>query len=126
MLIDTDVLIWYMKGNQKAFEAIENSGLFFISVITYMELVQGMRNKKELNQLRQAIHGWKAKILYISEDISAKALFFVEQYYLSHSVHLADALIAATAEANGLGVLTGNGKHYSIFKDVQIKRFYPE
>jgi predicted nucleic acid-binding protein len=39
---------------------------------------------------------------------------------------LADALIAATAEANGLGVLTGNGKHYAIFKDVQIIRFHPE
>jgi len=46
MLIDTDVLIWYLKGNENAYQVIENSSNFFISVMTYMELVQGMRNKK--------------------------------------------------------------------------------
>ena len=28
MMIDTDVLIWYLRGNEKAFEVIENSGTF--------------------------------------------------------------------------------------------------
>ena len=51
MVIDTDVIIWYMKGNEKAYKAIENSMSFFISVVTYMELVQGMRNKNLLNYL---------------------------------------------------------------------------
>jgi predicted nucleic acid-binding protein len=53
MIIDTDVLIWYMRGNEKAYEIIENSPPFFISVLTYIELVQGMRNKSELNNLRK-------------------------------------------------------------------------
>ena len=69
MIIDTDVLIWYMRGNEKAYEIIEKSNTFFISVVTYIELVQGMRNKKELNNLRKALHGWNAQILYISEEI---------------------------------------------------------
>ena len=125
MVIDTDVLIWYMKGNQKAYIAIENSKNFFISVVTYMELVQGMRNKNELNNLRRALHVWDSKILYISEEISVKAMFFVEQHYLSHSIQLADALIGATAIAYGLPVLTGNDKHYKILKDMQIKKFRP-
>ncbi len=34
MIIDTDVLIWYMKGNEKAYKAIETSKNFFISVVT--------------------------------------------------------------------------------------------
>ncbi len=125
MVIDTDVLIWYMKGNEKAQRAIENSKNFFVSVVTYMELVQGMRNKNELNNFRRALHGWKSKILYISEEISVKAMFFVEQHYLSHSIQLADALIGATAIAYGLPILTGNDKHYKIFKDIQIKKFRP-
>lgn len=125
MLIDTDVLIWYMKGNKKAYKTIENSENFFISVVTYMELVQGMRNKAELNALRKFLHGWNAKILYISEEISVKAMFFVEQHYLSHSIHLADALIGATAIAYGMPVLTGNDRHYKIFKNLQIKKFRP-
>ena len=114
-----------MKGNEKAQRAFENSKDFFISVVTYMELVQGMRNKNELNNFRRALHGWKSEILYISEEISVKAMFFVEQHYLSHSIQLADALIGATAIGYGLPILTGNDKHYKIFKDIQIKKFRP-
>src|SRR3972149_11964309 len=126
MIIDTDVLIWYMRGNEKAYEIIENSNTFFISVVTYIELVQGMRNKEELNNLREAFHGWNAQILYLSDEISAKAMFYVEQHFLSHSIQLADALIGATAIANGFPILTANDKHYKIMKDIQIKKFRPQ
>ncbi len=53
MLIDTDVLIWYMRGNEKAYKTIEKTDGFSVSVVTYIELVQGKRNKKELNLLRK-------------------------------------------------------------------------
>ena len=125
MIIDTDVLIWYMKGNEKAYEIIEKSNTFFISVVTYIELVQGMRNKKELNNLRKALRGWNAQILYISEEVSAKAMFYVEQHFLSHSIQLADALIGATAIAYGFPILTANDRHYKVMKDIQIKKFKP-
>jgi len=125
MIIDTDVLIWYMKGNEKAYKAIEMADSFFISVVTYMELVQIMRNKKELNSLRRSIHSWDAKVLYISEAISSKAMFYIEQHFLSHSLQLADALIGATALTYGLPILTGNDKHYRTVKDIQITKFRP-
>ena len=125
MIIDTDVLIWYLRGNEKAYKVIENSSNFFISVVTYMEIVQGMRNKKELDILRRALHVWNAKILYISEEISIKAMFYVEQHFLSHTMQLADALIGATAVAYGNPILTGNDKHYKVMKDLQIKKFRP-
>jgi predicted nucleic acid-binding protein len=125
MLVDTDVLIWYLKGNDNARQEIEGLSGFFISVVTYIELVQGMRNKQELTALRRALRLWNAKVLYISEDISAKAMFYVEQYYLSHSMQLADALISATAIANGLDLFTGNSKHYRVMKDISVKEFKP-
>ena len=125
MLIDTDVLIWYMRGNENAYQVVENSNIFSISVVTYMELVQGLRNKRELNHLRKALHGWNAQILYISEEISAKAMFYVEQHFLSHSMQLADALIGATAIAYGLPILTGNNKHYKVLKNLEIIKFAP-
>jgi len=125
VIIDTDVLIWYMKGNEKAYEVIERSNTLFISVVTYMELVQGMRNKTELINLRKALLGWNAQILYITEEISAKAMFYVEQHYLSHFLQLADALIGATAMAYGFPLLTANDKHYKVLKDVQIEKFRP-
>jgi predicted nucleic acid-binding protein len=125
VLIDTDVLIWYMRGNRKAYDTIENLNGFSISVITYMELVQGMRNKKELNSLRQALHGWNTQLVYISEEISAKAMFFVEQHFLSHSIEIADALIGATAITYGLPLMTGNDKHYKVLNDLEIIKLSP-
>lgn len=123
MLIDTDVIIWYMRGNQKALKTLKNYKGFTISVVTYMELVQGMRNKNELTSLRKALKSWDTKIIYITEEISSKAMFYVEQHYLSHSVQLADALIGATAVAYGIPLLTGNDKHYRIVKDIKLSKF---
>ena len=125
MIIDTDVLIWYMKGNKKALEVIENTDNFFISVITYMELVQGMRNKRELNELRKSLRIWNARILYLTEDISSKAMFYIERHYLSHTLQIADALIGAAAVVYAMPLLTGNDKHYKIIKEINIQPFRP-
>ena len=125
MLVDTDVLIWYMRGNNKAFKIIEELGSFSISVVTYIELVQGMRNKQELTELRKAIRNWNCKIIHISEEISSKAMFYIERHFLSNSLQLADSLIATTAIVNGLTILTGNDKHFKIITDVNIKKFRP-
>jgi len=126
MLIDTDVLIWYMRGNHKAFELIENIYSFNISVITYMELIQGMRNKQELTEFRKALNDWNGKIIQLNEEISAKAMFYIERHYLSHALKLADALIASTALTNGLTLITGNDKHFKIIKELEIKSFRHE
>ena len=125
MIIDTDVLIWYMRGNKKAYNVIEEKHGFFVSVVTYIELVQGMRNKSELTELRRAFRDWNTKILYINEEISSKAMFYIERHYLSHSLQLADALIASTALVNGLPILTANDKHYKMIKEVDIINFRP-
>ncbi len=125
MLIDTDILIWYMRGNQKAYKLIENLNGFSISVVTYIELLQGMRNKRELTELRKAIRNWNCKIIHINEEISAKAMFYIERHYLIHSLQLADALLATTSLVNGLTMITGNDKHFKIIKELDIKRFRP-
>jgi predicted nucleic acid-binding protein len=126
MLIDTDVLIWYLKGHPKAKTQIEELPEFYLSTVTYIELVQDMRNKHELLCLRRAIRLWNAHILYLTEEISAKAMFYVEHYYLSHSLQLADALIGATAFVNGMPLLSANLKHYQFLQDVTLLPFNPE
>ena len=125
MLIDTDVIIWYMRGNENARKTLEKLTGFTISVVTYMELVQGMRNKKELSVLRKSLKLWDTKLIYITEEISSKAMFYVEQHYLSHSVELADALIGATAVSYSIPLLTGNDKHYKIVKEIKLLKFRP-
>ena len=123
MLVDTDVLIWYMRGNEKAFKTIEGLNNFYISVVTYIELVQGMRNRQELSEFRKAIRNWNCKIIHINEEISSKAMFYNERHFIRSSLQLADSLIAITAIVNGLTILTGNDKHFKIIKEVEIKKF---
>lgn len=125
MLVDTDILIWYMRGNANARRVIEGLPSFSVSVVTYMELVQGMRHRRELTALRQALREWNARIVYIDEEISIKAMFLVERHFLSNSLRLADALIASTALANGMPVLTANHKHYKTVSQLEIEIFRP-
>ena len=60
MLVDTDVLIWNLRGNAAAADRLDEMTGFSLSAVSYMELVQGLRNKQELHQLRQAMRYWEA------------------------------------------------------------------
>jgi len=124
-LVDTDVFIWYLRGNDNAYKLIHSLNDFCISSVTYMELVQGMRNKEELRTLQKTLKQWGVKTLFVSEEISAKALFYVEEYFLSHSMELADSLIASTATQYGMKLITANNKHYKIIKELELKVFRP-
>lgn len=124
-LLDTDILIWYLRGNKNAYDLIHSIGEFAISAVTYMELVQGMRNKDELRAFKRVLKQWKVKTIYMSEEISAQALFYVEEYFLSHSMQLADALIGATSTTHGMTLYTANDKHYKVIKELDIFVFRP-
>jgi predicted nucleic acid-binding protein len=45
MLVDTDVLIWYLRGHMGAAGFLDMLPKLALSAVTYMELVQGCRNR---------------------------------------------------------------------------------
>lgn len=125
MLIDTDVLIWNLRGNERAQRFLDELAHFQLSAVTYMELVQGLRNKSELKALHQAMRYWGARIEPISEAISSRAMYLVETFSLSHGLQMADALIASTAVTLGETLVTANDKHYRFIEDLEIEVFRP-
>jgi predicted nucleic acid-binding protein len=125
VLVDTDVLIWYLRGNLKAKKVIDALGPFSVSSINYMELVQGARNRHDLIMLRRFVRARDIEVLHVNEEISQKALFYTESFSLSHNLRTADALIAATASAMGADLLTGNARHYDPIKEIHVKKFLP-
>ena len=125
VLIDSDVLIWFMRGHPKAVAALETAGEWYISAVSYMELIQGCRNKAELKAVQKALKSVDDGVLPVTQAISDLACTLVEKYSLSHSVHLADALIAATALHHGLPLLTANIKHFLAIEALKIKTFKP-
>jgi predicted nucleic acid-binding protein len=125
MLIDSDVLIWVARGNASAISRLQTVANWHISAVSYMELAQGCRDKAELKAMQKAFSFEVGDVLAITQPISDLACTLVEKYALSHSVHLADALIAATAMTHAIPLLTGNSKHFSAIKGLKIEVFKP-
>lgn len=125
MILDTDVLIWFLRGNQKAIDFILEATPFSISIVTYMELVQGMRDKQELAKMKKAFAEMEVEIIPLTESISLRASDYVEAYSLSHSMEMADALIAGTCMEKNETLVTANDKHYRVVEELRMKVFRP-
>jgi predicted nucleic acid-binding protein len=123
MLIDSDVLIWIARGHPGAIAKVQALPNWRISAVSYMELAQGCRNKSELKSMQKTFMSDANDVLAITQSISDLACALVEKYALSHSVHVADALIAATAMVHAIPLLTGNAKHFSAIKGLEVEVF---
>jgi predicted nucleic acid-binding protein len=125
LIIDTDVLIWYLRGDESAKGYVESHLPFSVSSVTYMELVQGMKDKGEFRRFQKQFRKWKIEIVHIDQEISSRAVFYIQEYSLSHSIKLADALIAATAVQRGEPFSTANDKHYTFIPSIELEKFVP-
>ena len=125
ILLDTDFIIWCIRGHTKALQTLDELENIAISVVTHMELIQGTRNKQELKQLQQMLVEWQANIIQINSDISILAEQWVGDYFHSHSLTVADALIGATAVMYKLPLLTGNIKHFRPISSLTVQPFTP-
>ena len=117
MLYDTDVLVWAMRGSKKAADVINRDEERIISAISYMELMQGSRNNRELLMNKSLLKKSGFTILPVNEAISHRAMVFIEEYALKSGLHLTNALIFATACEHSLTLCSGNEKH---FRDIPL------
>ena len=123
MILDTDVLIWFLRDKEKAVQTVLDAVPFSISIVTYMELLQGMRDKNEMATMKKAFQEMDVRIIPIDEEISEQAAEYVERYTLSNSMEMADALIAATCKKWDETLCTGNDKHYKIVDGLNLQIF---
>ena len=125
MLFDTDVLIWILRGNNKAAEVVDAESGRSISLVTYMELIQGARSREELRQIKKFLLNAGFHVIPLSDEIGHRASIYIEEYGLGSSLGVADALIAATAVETSERFCTGNKRHYRPIKELDIKEFRP-
>ena len=106
MLVDTDVMIWHLRGHPKATQQLDALPKLTISAVTWLELLQGFRNRAELQAVQKSLEMRHAERLPLTPAITERAVSLMEALALSHGLQMGDALIAATALEHRLPVLT--------------------
>ena len=96
MLFDTDIFIWIQRGNEKAAKLLNKHAERYLSIQTYMELLQCAQNKAQHRIIKDFIKSFNLNVLPLTEDIGHRALIYVEEYMLSTDLRAGDAVIAAT------------------------------
>jgi predicted nucleic acid-binding protein len=125
MIFDSDVLIWVFRGNVKAAQVVRAEANRSLSIIGYMELLQGVRDKREAKAVRVFLANLEFEVLPLSAEIGHRAAIYIEEYALASGLRLGDALTAATATENRTMLCTGNQRHYGAIRDLEMKLFTP-
>ena len=125
MLVDTDVMIWFLRGNAQAKRILGHHKPYTLSAVTAMEILQGIRNRDELRIWKFFLKEQGIRVFPLDEQISSKAIFWMEEFTLSHRLRMADALIAATAHTYNLALLTANTADYKCISWIKIIPFEP-
>jgi predicted nucleic acid-binding protein len=125
MIFDTDILIWLQRKNINAAELIDKTEVREISVITYMELLQGATKKVQHKQIKNFLRDCYFTVIPLDANIGHRAAIYIEEYSLADGIRTNDALIAATAVERNSELASSNRKHYKMIKDLQLVVFKP-
>jgi predicted nucleic acid-binding protein len=120
VLVDTSVLIDYLRGHPQAGELLEAERAvepLHASEITRLEILAGMRpHEEEGTRLLLSTLEWHP----VDDEVAEAAGALGRQWLASHhTIDSADLAIAATAIRNGSRLLTRNVRHFPMFTDLQ-------
>jgi predicted nucleic acid-binding protein len=121
ILVDTDILIDVANNDAIAKARLTSesqTSVLAVSTVTVMELIVGCRNKSELQTLNRFLSQFQ--ILTLTSQISDRATQLLQDYYLSHGLLIADALIAATAIENQIALLSKNQRDFHFIQELHL------
>lgn len=119
-LIDSDVIIWALRGKIKTIELlkeIQQSGVPACSPISIIEVQLGIRDGEEEKTLEFLN---SLNVYSIDKNMANQAGKYIRDYKKKGVIlTIPDAIIAATCILNDLILITYNKKHYP-FKELEI------
>lgn len=121
ILIDSDILIDYSRGMTATAEYLATTATtatLAISIVTQMEIIVGCRDKRSLQAAEKFLA--RFEVLLVNETISHQTVELLRQYYLSHSLLIPDALIAATAISYNYPLVTKNQRDFRFISDITL------
>ena len=118
VLIDTDVMIDFLRGHPKAMALVKkHSSRIILSSIVTAELYAGVRGDEELDTLDELVALFR--VIPVSPALARAGGLNKRDYSKAHGVGLADAIVAATCEAENAELKTLNVKHYPMLKGLK-------
>lgn len=119
LLVDTDVLIDYLRSHPAAVEYLESrSETLLVSAVTVAELYAGVREGQERSALSTFLSAFE--IVPVDRPTAERGGLFRRDHGRSHNTGLADALIAATVEQSQAQLVSLNRKHFPKIPDVVV------
>ena len=119
LLVDTDVLIDYLRGGEPAVSFLERArGPLLVSAISVAELYSGVREGAERKAMESFLMAFE--LVVVDGIVAARGGLHRRKYGSSHGVGLADALIAATAEIRRARLATLNRRHFPMVDGVVV------
>lgn len=120
ILCDTNIFIEFLNGDEPTLKRLRQIGFdsLLVSSITVIELIKGTKNKNHLRKLISDINAFS--ILNFNEEISEKSMELIRNYHLSHNLHLADSIIAASSVVFNLELLTYNLRDFKFIENLKL------
>lgn len=118
VIVDTDVIIDCLRGRDEAVAFISaRRSQIILSAITVAELYAGVKGAAEERILETLLS--RLPVVPVTADIAKAGGLMKRDYGKLHGVGIADAILAATAQAEGAKLATLNVKHYPMFPDLR-------
>jgi len=118
LLLDTDVLVDFLRGYNRAVNFVNaNSSRIILSSIVVAELYAGINGESELKVLENFISLFR--VLPVTSEIAKTGGLYKRDYGKSHGVGLADAIIAASCKAGNAELKTLNVRHYPMINGLK-------
>ena len=106
-IIDSDVLIDYLQGLEKAKRELDRYARREMSIISWMEVMTGADTPEEEKDCREFLSTFT--IHHLSVEIASEAVDIRKKF----RIRLPDAIVWATARANGCLLVTRNARDFS-------------
>ena len=129
-ILDTDILSLLMRKNAavlaRASAYLSEHRQFTISIITRYEILRGLKAKGALKQAVRFEHFCtRNRVLPIDDKVIVQAADIYADLYRRGELNAdADILIAASALANGYGIVTNNEAHFRRIAGLQVENWF--
>ena len=118
-LIDSDVIIEYLRGSEQAVRYLESlEGGLCVSAITVAELFAGVRDDDEEAALERFLGAFD--VIPIDQALARLGGLCRRSYQPGYGAGLADAFVAMSAESAGAVLVTFNNRQHPMIDDLQV------